>query len=238
VRNRVTALALATAASVALAGGAGQAVAHDHATAKPAAPSQLTVDAYKTWLKRAPGGGPTLKAFSRLPTPKQRAFVGYLQNARVFKAFGVTQTGDIPSKAKTKTVRYNRDVTFTSTTVAASRTAKSTKTVSLSVTATERIFDIPVTSATTTLSYETGKDGLITGKGRKAGHKGTNFNAAFTVKAGATTFGPEANMLDALTNWTAMPRFKSAGTKPIKKLQVLTGLGDHGTATTFRTVGS
>ncbi|WP_157873342.1 hypothetical protein, partial [Streptomyces neyagawaensis] len=126
----------------------------------------------------------------------------------------------------------------TSTTVAASRTAKSTKTISLSVTATERIFDIPVTSATTTLSYETGKDGLITGKSEKSGHKGTNFNAAFTVKAGATQLAPEANMLDAVTNWTATPRFKSAGTKPIKKLQVLTGLGDHGTATTFRTVGS
>lgn len=236
MRNRITAVAIATAASIALIGGTGQAFAGSQAPTKPAAPSKLTVDAYKTWLKKAPGAAATFKAFSRLTPAKQRAFVGHLQNGAVYKAFSARQFGDIPSKAKSKTVRYNKDITFTSTTVAASRPVKNTKTISLTVTATERVFNIPVTSLTTTLTYQTGKDGMITGKGWKAGHKGANFNAAFAIKASATETSPEANMLDGLTTWTATPKFKSAGTKPVKKLQVVTGLGDHGTATVLQNI--
>ncbi|MGW2701708.1 hypothetical protein [Streptomyces sp. NPDC001340] len=224
MRNGITESAIGVAASIALLGCAGQAFADSHGTA---APPKLTVAEYKGWLKRTPGASATLKAFSKLPAAKQNAFVGYLQNAKVFKAFTVAQDGDIPGRAE-KTTRYNKDVIFTSSTTATARKVKQTTTISLSVTATERIFNIPVTTASTQLIYQTDSKHLITGKGEKAGHKGTNFNAAFAIKPSISGIAPEANMLDGTTTWTATPKYRSAGTKSIKKFQVVTGLGDHG----------
>ncbi|TQE27334.1 hypothetical protein Sipo8835_27870 [Streptomyces ipomoeae] len=227
MRNGITASAIATAAAIALLGGTGQAFADSQAAAAPAAPSKLTVGAYKAWLKKTPGAAGTLKAFSKLPKAKQQAFVTYLQSAKVYSAFKVDHPGDLPKGGK-KTFRYNKDVSFISTVTASTRKAKDgTTTISLSATATERIFNIPVTSVTTQLTYQTGKNHLINGKGQKVGHKGTNFNAAFALKASKSKIEPEANMLDGVTNWTATPKFKSAGTKPVKKVQVVIGLGDH-----------
>ncbi|BBC36821.1 hypothetical protein SGFS_081150 [Streptomyces graminofaciens] len=225
MRKRLTASAVAAVASIALLGASGQAFAGSQADTKPAAPSKLTVAAYKAWLKKTPGAAATLKAFSRLPAAKQTAFVGYLQNPKVYKAFTVSHDGDIPKSGK-KTVRYNKDVTFTSSTTSTARTVKKVTTVSLSTTATERVFDIPVTTVSTQLAYQTNRD-VMTGKGTKVGHKGTNFNAAFAITPSASSAEPEANMLDGRTTWTATPKFKTVGTKPVKKLQVITGLGAH-----------
>lgn len=237
--NRIAVTAIAAAASIALLGGSGQAFAAGQADAAAAkAPAKLTVAAYKGWLKKAPGGAETLKAFGKLPAAKQKAFVGYLQNAKVYKAFGVTQHGDTPSLAKQKTVRYNKDVVFVGRTIAASRPGKTTKAITLTVTTTERIFNIPVTSVTTELTYQTTKQGNVTGKGTKATHRGSNFNAAFAIKPSASSLYPEANMMDGLTTWTATPRFKSAGTKSLKKLQVVTGYGDHAWSSTLTDLAS
>ncbi|UUU34291.1 hypothetical protein JIX56_33100 [Streptomyces sp. CA-210063] len=226
--NRIAATAIATAVSIALLGGSGQAFAAGQGDAGATkAPAKLTVAAYKSWLQKAPGAADTRKAFGKLPAAKQKAFVGYLQNAKVYKAFSVTQHGDTPSLAKQKTVRYNKDVVFTGRTVAASRPGKTTKSITLTVTTTERIFNIPVTSMTTELTYQTTKQGDVTGKGTKASHRGTNFNAAFAIKPSASRIYPEVNMMDGYTIWTATPKFKSAGTKSLKKDQVVTGNSDH-----------
>ncbi|UXY25219.1 hypothetical protein [Streptomyces sp. HUAS TT20] len=224
MRKGITASGIAAAVSIALLGGTGQAFADSHATA---APAKLTVAEYKSWLNRTPGASVTLKAFNRLTPAKQKAFVGYLQNAKVYKAFTAAQDGDIPGRAM-KPTRYNNDVTFTSSTTATARRAGNSTVISLSVTAAERIFNIPVTTVSTQLTYETDRRHLITGRGEKVSHKGTNFNAAFAIKPSASRIGPEANMLDGTTTWTATPKYTSAGTKHIKKLQVVTGLGDHG----------
>ncbi|GHE28960.1 hypothetical protein [Streptomyces capitiformicae] len=228
MRNRITVAAIATAASVALIGGTGQAFADSQAPAKPAAPSKLTVDAYKAWLKKAPGGLSTLAKFAKLPKAKQQAFVTYLQDANVIKAFKADHSGDVPKGGK-KTIRYKKDVTFVSTvTSTAHKNKNGTTTLNLSVTATERIFDIPVTSVTTQLAYQVGKNHLVNGKGQTVSNKSRNHNAAFAFKASKGKIEPEANMLDGVTNWTATPKFKSAGTKSVNKVQVAIGLGDHG----------
>jgi flagellar basal body rod protein FlgB len=229
VRNRITAVAIATAASVALIGGTGQAFADSQAPAKPAAPSKLTVGAYKAWLKKAPGGLSTLAKFAKLPKAKQQAFVNYLQDANVIKAFKADHSGDIPKGGK-KTVFYKKkDVAFVSTvTSTARKNDNGTTTLKLSVTATERIFDIPVTSVTTQLAYQVGKDHLVNGKGQTVSNTSRNHNAAFAFKASKGKIEPEANMLDGVTNWTATPKFRSAGTKSVNKVQVAIGLGDHG----------
>lgn len=234
-----TATATAAAASIALLGGSGQAFAAGQADAAAAkAPAKLTVAAYKSWLKKAPGASDTRKAFGKLPAAKQKAFVGYLQNAKVYKAFGVTQHGDTPGLVKQKTVRYNKDVVFTGRTVAASRAGKTTKSITLTVTTTERIFNIPVTSMTTELTYQTTKQGDVTGKGTKASHRGANFNAAFAIKPSTSRLYAEANMMDGLTTWTATPKFKSAGTKSLKKDRVVTGYGDHAWSSTLGNLAS
>ncbi|WP_200302182.1 hypothetical protein [Streptomyces adelaidensis] len=66
MRNRIAATAIAAAASIAVLGGTGQAFAAGQAEAAAAKPAKLTVAAYKGWLKKAPGGGETSKAFGKL----------------------------------------------------------------------------------------------------------------------------------------------------------------------------
>ncbi|MGW0710018.1 hypothetical protein ACWD4G_29365 [Streptomyces sp. NPDC002643] len=230
MHNRITAVAIATAASVAMVGGAGQAFAADQATAKAAAaPSKLTVSAYKAWLKKAPGGAATLAKFGKLSKAKQQTFVNYLQNAAVIKAFKADHSGSA-AKGGTKTVYFDKkkEVAFVSTVASTARKASNgTTTLNLTVTASERIFGIQVTSVTTQLTYQTGKDHIINGKGQKVSNKGVNHNAAFAFKAAKSKIEPEANMLDGVTNWTATPKVKSAGTKAVNKVQVAIGLGDH-----------
>jgi hypothetical protein len=226
VRHRITAVAIATAASIALIGGTGQAFADSQAPAKPAAPSKLTVDAYKTWLKKAPGAEAreTLHEFNKLPRAKQQKFVGYLQDPKVLKAFVVALDGKIPSLAYGKTVTYKKDVSFTIRTSAAARGVNNSKTITLTTRSTQRIFNVPVTELLTVLTYDT-KGNKITGKGLKTQNHGSNYNAAFALKASKTRTTLKANALDGVTNWTATPKFKSAGTTPIKKHQLVTGKG-------------
>ncbi|EKX68101.1 hypothetical protein Sipo8835_33600 [Streptomyces ipomoeae] len=227
MRNRIiTAAAIATAASVALLGGTGQAFADSQAAAKPAAPAKLTVAAYKTWLKKTPGeeAKDTLHAFNKLPAAKQKKFVGYLQDPKVLKAFVVAHQGKIPSLSYGTTVTYKKDITFTTRTSAAAPGIKDRKTITLTTRSIERIFNIPVTELSTVLTYET-KGNQITGRGWKTKNYGSNYNAAFAIKSSKTRTALKANELSGVTNWTATPKYKSAGTAVIKKHQVVTGKG-------------
>jgi hypothetical protein len=223
VRNRITATAVAAAASLALLGGSAQAFAAD---AAPAAPSQLTVGAYKTWLKKSPGAEAkdTLRAFNRLTPAQQRKFVGYLQDPKVLKAFVVAHSGKIPSLSYATTVKYKNDITFTTRTSAGAPGEKDQRTITLTTRSVERIFNIPVTEFASVLTYETKAD-KITGKGWKTKSFGSNQNAAFAFKPSKSRAVLKGNSLSGVTNWTATPQYKSAGTAPIKKFQAVTGNG-------------
>ncbi|UUU34292.1 hypothetical protein JIX56_33105 [Streptomyces sp. CA-210063] len=226
MRKSITASAIATAAAIALLGGTGQAFADSQAAAKPAAPAKLTVDAYKKWLKKTPGeeAKDTLHEFNKLSAAKEKKFVAYLQDPKVLKAFVVAHSGKIPSLSYGTTVTYKKDITFTTRTSAAARGVEGRKTITLTSRSIQRIFNIPVTELSTELTYET-KGNRITGKGWKTSNHGSNHNAAFAIKSSKTRAVLKANALDGVTNWTATPKYKSAGTKPIKKLQVVTGKG-------------
>ncbi|WP_086805240.1 hypothetical protein [Streptomyces caniscabiei] len=229
MRNGITASAMATAAAIALLGGTGQAFADSRTaaeSAKPTVPAKLTVDAYKKWLKKAPGeeAKDTLHGFNKLSAAQQKKFVGYLQDPKVLKAFAVAHDGRIPSLAYGKTVTYKKDVTFTIRTSAGAPSVNDRRTITLNTWSEQRIFNVSVTRMRTVLTYET-KGNRINGEGRKIKNYGTNFNAAFALKSSKSRTALKANALDGVTNWTATPKYRSAGTKPIKKLQVVTGKG-------------
>ncbi|BBC35651.1 hypothetical protein SGFS_069450 [Streptomyces graminofaciens] len=227
-----TATLAAVAGAVLFTGVAAQGTA----VAAPQAPKdKLTVAGYRAFLKSK--DVKTLKAFDKLPKVKQQKFVGYLQNRAVTKAFAVTVGGTL-GKSGHKEVAYNPDIRF----VGDVRTTypegdHGIHDITVNFTATERIYNIPVVTQRTTLSYrfeDFRPQPQITGK-PKVKSSVTNLNAAFAVGAsnGTAVVKGKKTVVAGLT-WNTTPLYKSAGSGAVAKRQTITG--SHGATEKFTAV--
>lgn len=180
-------------------------------------PAKLTVKSYLAYLKaqKTPEAKRTLKSFSALPAAKQTRFVGYLQNGKIYASLFKQLKGNVNRPVKTVTP-FNKDVKFVHE-VASTRNAKGA--ASVSYTATETIYGIPVTTEKLTLHYK-----IVKGKVQRkatAVAKVTNVNAAVAIKGGpvkATVKG----IARADVTWKATPKVTAVG-KPVVKDQAVTG---------------
>jgi hypothetical protein len=130
------------------------AAAQGTALAAPQAPkAKLTVQDYRAFLKKGGGSSATLlKSFDRLPKAKQQKFVGYLQSAAVQKAFDAALGGYVTT-SKRNWEAYNKDVRFTGDVRAVTKSDKAGRHTTLTFTATESIYNLPVITHKSVLSY-------------------------------------------------------------------------------------
>ncbi|WP_328506651.1 hypothetical protein [Streptomyces sp. NBC_00391] len=229
--RRLTAVFVAGAASLAVlapAASAGEAGPHQGTqtaasqtaasqTAAAKLPAKLTVKSYTAYLKaqRTPEAKRTLKSFSALPAAKKTAFVGYLQNGKIYASLFRQLKGNLNRPVKTVTP-YNKDVKFVHE-VSSSKNTKGA--VAVSYTATETIYGIPVTSEKLTLHYK-----IVKGKvqrGARAVAKVTNVNAAVAIKGGGVKVAVKG-IARADVTWKATPKVQAVG-KPVLKDQAVTG---------------
>lgn len=180
-------------------------------------PAKLTVKSYTAYLKaqKTPEAKRTLKSFTALSAAKQARFVGHLQNGKIYASLFKQLKGSLNRPVKTVTP-VNKDVKFVHE-VSSTRNVKGA--VSVSYTATETIYGIPVTSEKLTLHYV-----IVKGKvqrNARAVAKVTNVNAAVAIKPGkvrATVKG----IARADVTWKATPQVKAVG-KTVLKDQSVTG---------------
>ena len=235
---RTLAIATRTAALTAGAGAllfTGVAAQGTAVAAPQGKPAKLTVKDYRAWLKTK--DAKTLKVFDKLPRSKQQKLVGYLQNRAVTKEFNAKVTGAL-AKGGHSEVAYNRDVRFVGDVKTSdSDHSHGVHTITVNFTATERIYDIPVLTQKTTLSYvyeSFRPQPRITGK-PKLKRSIANLNAAFAIEAskGTVTVKNKKTVVANLT-WYATPKYKSAGSGALAKRQTITG--SHGATDKFTAV--
>ncbi|WP_327728691.1 hypothetical protein OG250_20645 [Streptomyces sp. NBC_00487] len=224
--RRLTTVVVAGAASLAvLAPAASASEAGPHQGTQTAAsqtaaaklPAKLTVKSYTAYLKaqRTPEAKRTLKSFSALPAAKKTAFVGHLQNGKIYASLFRQLKGNVNHPVKTVTP-YNKDVKFVHE-VSSSKHTKGA--VAVSYTATETIYGIPVTSEKLTLHYK-----IVKGKvqrNARAVAKVTNVNAALAIKGGGVKVAVKG-IARADVTWKATPKVQAVG-KPVLKDQAVTG---------------
>lgn len=208
--GRLTSAAIAAAAGLAVLAPA----AANAAPAAPAAkPAKLTVPAYTSYLQhqaaKSPAAKKVFKQYLGLSQSQKATLVANLQDHAVYAALKAKAWGKIRNihtvDQYNKSVSFVTDVTF--------RTVKDkVRTTTATFTVTEKIFQIPVTTETVTLTYQTaGKATKL-----KATAKVTNLNAAIAITAsGQATRGKETHV-----NIVAVPTVKSFGSK-IAKVQSL-----------------
>ncbi|GHH88659.1 hypothetical protein [Streptomyces capitiformicae] len=181
-------------------------------------PAKLTVAKYRDWLKNndeAAASIKLLKAFDKLPKAKQQKFVTYLQDRKVQKAFDVRNGGYVTRGGTSQTI-HNKDVRFVANVKAVNKTDKAGRHITLTFTATERIYDLPVITKKTVLSY-TVKGGV---KSPKLKSSVTNLNGAFAITpAKKDSLKTNGGNIWATTTWKATPLYKSAGAGSLVKEQ-------------------
>lgn len=216
-------LATATRASVlAVASGAllftGVAAQGTALAAPQAQPAKLTVAKYRDWLKNndeAAASIKLLKAFDKLPKAKQQKFVGYLQNRKVQEAYNVRAGGYI-NRGGHNEEAYNKDVRFVADIKGVRKATKSGSHITLTFTATERIYNIPVITRKTVLSYDYG----TAVKSPKYKRSVTNLNGAVVITpVKKDVIKVSGRNISATTTWKTKPLYKSVGTTPITKRQ-------------------
>ena len=185
--------------------------------AGPAKPAKLTVASYTKYLKtqNTPEAKQTLKKFGALNNKQKAVFLKDLQDRKIYKALLGAANGKV-GKPVNITDRYNKDVSFVIK--GSSFVAKDKKrTVTARFSVTEKIFNIPVTTETISISVPTA------GKGpRLASAKAEvkNVNAAIKITNNRVSVKGRA----AQTFWTATPQVSSFGKKPVfKKEHILAG---------------
>ncbi|MFF7264954.1 hypothetical protein ACFZCL_32390 [Streptomyces sp. NPDC008159] len=198
------------------------AAAQGTALAAPQAPkAKLTVQDYRAFLKKGGGSSATLlKSFDGLPKAKQQKFVGYLQSAAVQKAFDAALGGYVTT-SKCNWEDYNKDVRFTGDVRAVTKSDKVGRHTTLTFTATESIYNLPVISHKSVLSY-TYRPG-VGYKSPKFKSSLTNLNGAFAVTHGAKDSIRNGSGIWGVATWKYTPLYKSAGTAPIVKQQTTLG---------------
>jgi hypothetical protein len=222
VAGAATLAVLAPAASASEAGPhQGTRTTGSQTVAAPAAaaklPAKLTVKSYTAYLRaqQTPEAKRTLKSFSALPAAKKTAFVGHLQNGKIYASLFRQLKGTVNHPVKSVTP-YNQDVKFVHE-VSSSKDTKGA--VSVSYTATETIYGIPVTSEKLTLHYK-----IVKGKvqrNARAVAKVTNVNAALAIKGGGVKVAVKG-IARADVTWKAAPKVQAVG-KPVLKDQAVTG---------------
>lgn len=156
--GRLTATAAAAVAGLAVLSptvsqaavpGAPDAVQADAAAELPA---ELTVAGYKTYLKKNwdKGGRETTARFARLTTAQQKKFVKYLEDRKVHSALKDQVKGNF-GRPLHVVDPCNADVTFV-TDVTATVAKDKNATAPLRFSVSERIYGIPVTTETLTVS--------------------------------------------------------------------------------------
>ncbi|WP_286255972.1 hypothetical protein [Streptomyces graminofaciens] len=185
------------------------------AVAAPQAPKdKLTVAGYRAFLKTK--DVKTLKAFDKLPKAKQQKFVDYLQSPAVQKAYAV-RAGGYVNRGGHNEEAFNKDVRFVADVKGVQKVAGGARHITLTFTATERIYGVPVITQKTVLSYQL-KGGV---KAQKFTRSVTNLNGAFAVTpAKNATVVVTGDNISATAAWNAAPLYKSAGTATITKRQV------------------
>ncbi|MBE4736824.1 MULTISPECIES: hypothetical protein [Streptomyces] len=187
--------------------------------APQAQPAKLTVKEYRSWLMNnddLAASQKVLKAFDKLPGAKQRKFVGYLQNRAVTKAFVLSFAGGV-KKGNTKEVRYNDDVRFSGVVKGSNRVVSGGRDISLTFTATERVYGIPVVTQKVDFSY-TVKNGV---KARKVKRSVVNMNRAFVIKPVKNAVSGTGTITATVT-WNLAPQYGSVGKGPLVKKQAIT----------------
>lgn len=184
--------------------------------APQAQPAKLTVKDYRSWLMNnddLAASQKVLKAFDKLPGAKQRKFVGYLQNRAVTKAFALSFAGPV-TKGNSSEVKYNNDVRFSGVVKGSNKVVSGARNISLSFTATERIYGIPVVTQKVDLSYKI-KGGV---KSPTVKRSVVNMNRAFVVKPVKSTVSGSRTVTATVT-WNLAPQYKSAGKGSLVKKQ-------------------
>ncbi|MDX2698032.1 hypothetical protein PV416_40035 [Streptomyces ipomoeae] len=215
----------ATAGALLFTGVAAQGTA---IAAPQAQPAKLTVAKYRGWLKNnddAAASIKLLKAFDKLPKAKQQKFVDYLQNRKVQTAFDTKLSG-YTNKGGHRPVAYNKDIRFVGDVKAVNKVSKGVRDITLTFTATETIYNLPVITQKTVLSYK-----WVAGSGHKPKtykRSVTNLNAAFAIapkKNEKSVTVDKQGFLWATTTWNATPLYKSAGKAKIVKKQTTLAAG-------------
>jgi hypothetical protein len=216
-----TATVIAAAAALAALAPVAQALPAGHQngavtqTAAARLPAGLTVGGYKTYLKKnwANGGRETAAAFNKLTPAQQKKFLRHLENRKIHAALQDTVKGNFGRRLHI-TDAYNKDVKFvTDVTSRIGKDKFGTATLSFSVS--ERIFNIPVTTETVTVTFETRGHA----KNKNAHAKATlqNVNAAVAVKASHVKAVSKGVVTNGTAVWTATPQVKAFGAKKIVK---------------------
>lgn len=187
---RIRTATVTTVAALAVAAPAGVAVAHSHVSGSPTAstakkkPAELTVNSYIKALKadKSPAAAKTLKAFKKLDSKKQYAFVKLLQTRDVYKAVVGRSKGTLKNGTRTSTKQLNSPAKVTRSAVVAKNGKSGRRVVTFTVT--ERIYNIPVTSERISVKFTLkGKKKIVN---PSAAIKITNTNKALVIKAPKT----------------------------------------------------
>ncbi|MGJ5825819.1 hypothetical protein [Streptomyces ossamyceticus] len=198
----------ATAGALLFTGVAAQGTA---VAAPQAKASKLTVAKYRDWLKNNDEGAASikvLKAFDKLPKAKQQKFVDYLQNRKVQEAYKVRAGGYI-NRGGHNEQAYNKDVRFVADVKGVRKAAPGGAHITLTFTASERIYGITVITQKTVLSYDYG----TAVKSPKYQRSVTNLNGAFVIAAPQKdAVKVSGRNIQATTAWQAKPLYRSAGT--------------------------
>lgn len=180
-------------------------------------PAKLTVNSYVAYLKaqKTPEAKSTLKSFSALPAAKKAKFVGYLQDGKIYGSLFKQLKGNL-NRPVTNVTSYNADVKFVHS-VSSKGGLKGGHLVTY--TATEKIYNIPVTSEKVTLRYNVVKGKVQ--RNARAQAEVTNVNAAYTIKGGKVRVAVKG-IARADVTWKATPRVQAVG-KAVAKDQAVTG---------------
>lgn len=187
--------------------------------APQAQPAKLTVKEYRSWLMNnddLAASQQVLKAFDKLSRAKQQKFVGYLQNRAVTKAFELSFSGSV-TRGNSKEVKYNNDVRFSGVVKGSNKVVSGARNISLTFTATERIYGIPVVTQKVDLSYKV-KNGV---KATKVKRSVVNMNRAFVIKPVKSSVSGNRTVTATVT-WNLAPQYKSVGKGSLVKKQGIT----------------
>ncbi|WP_326579201.1 hypothetical protein OG250_17580 [Streptomyces sp. NBC_00487] len=205
----------ATAGALLFTGVAAQGTAVAAPQGKPA---KLTVAKYRDWLKNndeATASLKLLKAFDKLPKAKQQKFVDYLQNRKVQEAYNVRAGGYI-NRGGHNEEAYNKDVRFVADIKGVRKATRAGSHITLTFTATERIYNLPVITQKTVLSYDYGS----AVKSPKYKRSVTNLNGAVAITpVKKDAIKVSGRNISATTTWKAAPLYRSVGATPLTKRQ-------------------
>lgn len=154
-----------------------------------------------------------LKAFDKLPKAKQQKFVDYLQNRKVQEAYNVRAGGYI-NRGGHNEEAYNKDVRFVADIKGVRKATRAGSHITLTFTATERIYNLPVITQKTVLSYDYGS----AVKSPKYKRSVTNLNGAVAITpVKKDAIKVSGRNISATTTWKAAPLYRSVGATLTKR---------------------